>query len=145
MNSIRRLHERYIQSKKLRATIHGFQPLYTRAGSRCTPNQRDTLLQSNAISHWLGANLESTLYMNVLPKVTVTLASHTTKLKVMHERNMIVYSYYVGWYPLQLLLPLYVLNCYIFQRKYKHVFTFYIIPPHWHDMAQVVENCPHVR
>ena len=73
------------------------------------PNQRDTLLQSNAISHWLGANLESTLYMNVLPKVTVTLASHTTKLKVVHEQNMIVYSYYVGWYPLQLLLPLYVL------------------------------------
>ena len=33
-----------------------------RADSRLAPSQRETLLQSNAISHWLGTNLESTLF-----------------------------------------------------------------------------------
>ena len=32
-----------------------------RAGSRLTPCQWETSLQSNGISHWLGANLESAL------------------------------------------------------------------------------------
>ena len=35
---------------------------YTRADSRIAPSQWETSLQSNAISHWLGANLESALY-----------------------------------------------------------------------------------
>ena len=33
----------------------------TRAGSRLAPSQWETSLQSNAVSHWLGANLESAL------------------------------------------------------------------------------------
>ena len=33
-----------------------------RADSRLAPSQRETSLQSNADSHWLGANLESALY-----------------------------------------------------------------------------------
>ena len=33
----------------------------SRADSRFAPSQWDTLLQSNAVSHWLGANLESAL------------------------------------------------------------------------------------
>ena len=33
-----------------------------RADSRLAPSQWETLLQSNAISHWLGSNLKSALY-----------------------------------------------------------------------------------
>ena len=33
-----------------------------RAGSRFAPSQWETPLQSNAVSHWLGANLESALW-----------------------------------------------------------------------------------
>ena len=39
------------------------KPLYIRADSRLAPSQWETSLRSNAISHWLGANLESALYM----------------------------------------------------------------------------------
>ena len=35
--------------------------IYCRADSRLAPRQWDTLLQSKAVSHWLGANLESAL------------------------------------------------------------------------------------
>ena len=35
---------------------------YCRADSRFAPSQWETSLQSNAVSHWLGANLESALY-----------------------------------------------------------------------------------
>ena len=35
---------------------------YTGADSRLAPSQWEMSLQSNAISHWLGANLESALY-----------------------------------------------------------------------------------
>ena len=37
------------------------QGIIYRADSRFEPSQWETLLQSNAISHWLGANLESAL------------------------------------------------------------------------------------
>ena len=33
----------------------------SKVGSRLAPSQWETPLQSNAVSHWLGANLESTL------------------------------------------------------------------------------------
>ena len=33
-----------------------------RAGSRFVPSQWETPLQSNSVSHWLGANIESALY-----------------------------------------------------------------------------------
>ena len=36
--------------------------LYCRADSRLAPRQWETLLQSNTVSHWLGANLKSALY-----------------------------------------------------------------------------------
>ena len=36
-------------------------PNSTRADSRLAPSQRETSLQSNAVSHWLDANLESAL------------------------------------------------------------------------------------
>ena len=37
-----------------------------RADSRLAPNQWETSLQSNAVSHWLGANLESALSTHFL-------------------------------------------------------------------------------
>ena len=37
--------------------------LYYRADSRLAPSQWDTSLQSNAVSHWLGANLETVLVL----------------------------------------------------------------------------------
>ena len=37
---------------------------YIRADSRLAPSQWEMSLQSNAISHWLGANLESALYVH---------------------------------------------------------------------------------
>ena len=36
---------------------------YIKADSRFAPNQWEILLQSNVVSHWLGANQESALYM----------------------------------------------------------------------------------
>ena len=40
---------------------------YCRADPRFVPSQWETLLQSNAVSHWLGTNLESAL----VPKLTI--------------------------------------------------------------------------
>ena len=36
--------------------------IYPRADSRYAPSQWETALQSSAVSHWLGTNLESALY-----------------------------------------------------------------------------------
>ena len=47
-------------SMKLQYPIH-------RADSRFAPSQWETWLQSNAVSHWLGANLESAVH--TVPKV----------------------------------------------------------------------------
>ena len=38
-------------------------PRFLRADSRFPPSQWETSLQSNAVSHWLGANLESALFL----------------------------------------------------------------------------------
>ena len=38
--------------------------IYGRVDSRLAPSQRETSLQSKAISHWLGAHLDSALYGN---------------------------------------------------------------------------------
>ena len=39
-------------------------------------HQWETSLQSNAVPHWLGANLESALYMQSLPVWSLTVAAH---------------------------------------------------------------------
>ena len=39
------------------------------ADSRLAPSQWETWLQSNAVSHWLGANLESVLTNSSIPRV----------------------------------------------------------------------------
>ena len=52
-----------------------------RAHSRFAPSQWETSLQSNAISHWLGADLESALYIGQLR------AFITTHIIGFHESN----------------------------------------------------------
>ena len=44
-----------------KVTLYGL-PLWYRADSRFAPSQWEVALLCNAISHWLGANLESTLW-----------------------------------------------------------------------------------
>ena len=44
-----------------------------RADSRLAPSQWETPLQSNVVSHWLGANLESALELITKPPVDETL------------------------------------------------------------------------
>ena len=39
--------------------------MYNRADSRFVPSQWETALQSNAVPHWLGANLESALHKTI--------------------------------------------------------------------------------
>ena len=41
---------------------HHIMPHHARADSRFAPSQWETSLQSNAVSHWLGTNLESALH-----------------------------------------------------------------------------------
>ena len=42
--------------------FHAFAVSHCRADSRFAPNQWETSLQSNAVSNWVGANLESALH-----------------------------------------------------------------------------------
>ena len=42
--------------------ISSSSKVYTRADSRLAPSQWETSLQSDTVSHWLGANLESALH-----------------------------------------------------------------------------------
>ena len=51
--------------KNMHAIVKQDPRIYFRADSRFVPNQWETSLQNNAISHWLGANLESAMYLNV--------------------------------------------------------------------------------
>ena len=46
---------------------------YFRSDSRLAPSQWETALQSNAVSHWLGANLESALYLCVCDEAQLGL------------------------------------------------------------------------
>ena len=46
---------------RMRPRMNHFRTAHVRADSRLTPSQWETSLQSNAVSHWLGAKLESVL------------------------------------------------------------------------------------
>ena len=50
--------------------------LYFRADSRFAPNQWETSLQSNAVSHWLGINLEPALYLYFCVWLTFAACPH---------------------------------------------------------------------
>ena len=47
--------------------------VFIRADFRFAHNQWETSLQSNAVSHWLGANLESALFMYIFPVHTTSI------------------------------------------------------------------------
>ena len=59
-----------------------------RAESRFAPNQWETSLQSNAVSHWLGANLGSALVVCSLQRVWVT--TYCLLAWLGHERQVLV-------------------------------------------------------
>ena len=46
--------------------ISSTELLYYRADSKLVPSQWETSLQSNAVSHWLGASLESALHYSAM-------------------------------------------------------------------------------
>ena len=50
-------------------TLCCWNHLWHRVDSRFAPSQWDTSIQSNAVSHWLGANLESTLLVKHAPSI----------------------------------------------------------------------------
>ena len=54
-----------------------------RVDSRLAPSQWEMLLQSNAISHWLGANLESALILH--PDVCTTDINISSFHKIIQE------------------------------------------------------------
>ena len=45
------------------SSVRKWKYIYIRTDSRFVPSQWETSLQSNAVSYWLGANLESALYL----------------------------------------------------------------------------------
>ena len=49
---------------------------FIRANSRLAANQWETSLQSNTVSHWLGANLESALFINCCHLISVYWYTH---------------------------------------------------------------------
>ena len=57
---------RIVQENTVRCCCNMDMVWYIRADSRFAPSQWETSLQSNAVSHWLGANLESALYIVIL-------------------------------------------------------------------------------
>ena len=67
---------------------------FTKAGSRFAPSQWETSLQSNAVSHWLGANLESALLH----------CWYIWVIGILHWDNEIIQSPWLLWLTLQLSL-----------------------------------------
>ena len=72
---------------------------HTRADSRLAPSQWETSLQSNAVSHWLGTNLESALH-TILSAIIVWLHYDDVIMSMMASRitslMMIYSSVYLG-------------------------------------------------
>ena len=67
--------------------------IYYRADSRLAPSQRETSLQSNAVSHWLGANL---LESGNILHTCVPRTYSTTKLCA-HNPNFVKICVAVPW------------------------------------------------
>ena len=68
-----------------------------KADSRLAPIQRETLLQCNAISHWLGANLESALFEQMSDRrydYLLNNRSHSDpQTKFLQENNAVLFQY----------------------------------------------------
>ena len=52
--------------------------IYHKADSRFAPSQWETALQSNTVSHWLGASLESALYHEVQSLLVIFTTQYYT-------------------------------------------------------------------
>ena len=85
---------------------------YDRADSRFVPSQWETSLQSNAISHWLGANIESTL---ILYCTAVPEAEHKPEFQLTKDTpylplwaRFVVHTMDLLWEKFQWILPLYM-------------------------------------
>ena len=61
--------------------------VYYRAHSRFAPNQWETSLQSNAVSHWLDTNLESALYFVWLSWLLRTAESSLDTARCNHHTS----------------------------------------------------------
>ena len=61
--NLQRIQKRYAVTCTTDRNSHGCINHHYRADSRFAPSQRETSLQSNAVSDWLGANLVSTLLL----------------------------------------------------------------------------------
>ena len=61
----------------------GSKVSYFKADSRFVPSQWETSLQSNAVSHWLGANLESAMDLNTSVPTNVLAPNGVEPLVVM--------------------------------------------------------------
>ena len=58
----------------------------TRADSRFAPSQWETALQSNAVSHWLGTNLESALKTIIQVQTLVQVSNHPFPDSTIHGK-----------------------------------------------------------
>ena len=68
-------------------------PVTRRAETRLAPSQWETSLQSNAVSHWLGANLDITFTTKDVTPVYNLLAIHLgTSKHVKHREARAMYA-----------------------------------------------------
>ena len=58
----------------------------TRADSRFVPSQWETALRSNAVSHWLGTNLESALKTIIQVQTLVQVSNHPFPDSTIHGK-----------------------------------------------------------
>ena len=72
-----------------------------RADSRFVPSQWETPLQSNAVSHWLGANLESALTVccNLLDR-DITKPDTPIKIKILSIPANTYFYFYIAEFPM---------------------------------------------
>ena len=70
-----------------------FHNWYLRADTRFASSQWEMLLQSNAISHWLGTNLESVLHL-----ITISNGSSDDKIGSMTPHTAMTSVYRLGFY-----------------------------------------------
>ena len=71
------------------------QSQYPGADPRFAPSQWETLLQSNGVSHWLGANLESVL---ISPWKALTITWKLSWCQLCHQRQHQSFSMIISWH-----------------------------------------------
>ena len=89
---------------------------------------------------WLNANSIWYICLNELTLIYCRLLAYTLqndKKKRQSNTVMVMFAWQTcwcqkPWHPAGQILTLYMLN---FQREQKHIFTFYVIPPHWHNTS----------